>query len=1170
MSLADRIQESQVIREKIAAENQARRDEERRQQDQKRREEIEQAQKDIEQYEREREKIEKELAEIQRRESLSPEQRREEDISNLQKSLDLKYQPEIQKLEQEKSAEVNRIVQQVAQSGQGPSGWKEAARLAAKPFDEKIETLQRQRGTEYQLGLYRIEYGNRPIQGSVLREFLGSGGQISLVSAQQRRDEAAEARRQFNVLSSQQTARAETAKYEKETLEKLKQEFQIKKTEADKQYEQQTQSLKDISFETNVKKIPGKQRSDPLRDLPYQNPKSIYGTTEAKSNLARETFKKTQQQQKELEFTIRSAPNAQEAARLRKEFFDKKGNAYLGTAQSYQYKGRTLDTKGVTIEEKPNEAVSDFVKIAEAELEKPEQTKHFKIELQESLNLSENIGDSYATIYETRKPQGTIVNRDFPRPEETIFVDENDNVIPATPEMIFAYRQELLALSQINFLPSKTDLELAKYEKENALLIDQFSTTDQAKQSGTITPLVDRSKLSFESGVIGHADEIADMIRGQETKNPSLESLAVSDLLNEVKAGVGLAPRKESETTKTLQEHARTKEGQAWLAGTLLGSAGVAAASIVIPGVAAAKLTKLAGKQTLKEAEQIAIKISTKTPDEAFIATREKEIFTKLKEQFKPRNEKEIEQLKTTAKEMQMKEQAQRTMTKPAEPLPYEVKLIDRKTALITIGTENTESKVILYSKDQSIIFEPPRGTQTIYKDLLIRGRQTDLKQIRSELKRKYPDLAEPKNQATLETLASKMSKDLEQAKLIISKRETYQAQKENPLLQKTKETISLGNEKRQRRVLKGTDNIYYEKSDLSRAKPTAKNLKQIQDETEYAFTGTAKIVSSELLRKYPNALFSSLEKEDPLKAVGIFERNTPARKPAKTVKKSDFDLPVDKGITLGSEKTTKARSYTEGDFTIEKPNPTKTQETITIKKPKPSLAKLEQTAKDITPPKTSYADQATKIGATLNTGLKSSLGQQAKPQTKTQQSQRSESIQSQVGQQAEELGNFEVQKIKIIPDTKQENLIDTGLKLTITEKTNQAQPGKYSLISDYVQRQKTIEDLRFKITTRQKTIQRLIPKLDVPTEQKKPPRIITQIPPAPKTKIDVRKKPKPKLAKLAKVSKLYFRWNVNELSPGYYLPTQELSTGRTTTAIKRIEKVQRREAKRKIRFKLY
>ena len=146
----------------------------------------------------------------------------------------------------------------------------------------------------------------------------------------------------------------------------------------------------------------------------------------------------------------------------------------------------------------------------------------------------------------------------------------------------------------------------------------------------------------------------------------------------------------------------------------------------------------------------------------------------------------------------------------------------------------------------------------------------------------------------------------------------------------------------------------------------------------------------------------------------------------------------------------------------------------------------------------------------------------------------------------------------KLMPDTKQEDLLKSIPKITTSTTTRQGLAGLYSMLVSKGLKESELEQLKFKITTKQKLI------TDIPEPTKgKPPRIKITTTRQPPAKITIQPKPKQTVRiRPPKAGKLYFRWNVNELSPGQYLPTKELTTGKTTKAITKVERIQRKQSK--------
>lgn len=1153
MSVSERIAEQEREREQQQRQNQARRDAEKQQQ-------IEQTKSEIATYEQQQRDLESQIKnlesesakiELEEKQRAAAEQRKQELISS--------YQSRIEQIKLEKT---KSLKQYFSAGGQGGAFYQTAqqkvdAREAAQKFDRQIRELERNRELALNIFEYQREYPGRTLNSQLLKEFKGGSSAGSLVLLQKRKDEILYGQEQAARETAQVQARSDVAKAEND-LELLKREFSKSKTEKDSMLGAETAKFQNFDLTVSLKQRHGKMLADPFKDLPDVNPESIYGTTEAKSAQAVYTFEETEKQQKELEKLLRESSGAKQAYEIKTGFQEK--NPYVGTAQAYTYKGKTLDVQGVTIEKQLNTAIPEFETLLEKE---PKTTrKETLVELEESLTFGEGLGG------------GTNREQSVP---EIIFLEPGGKEIER-PDIstLWQYTKESLDLAAFDPTPSKVDLALNKYEKENLITISEFEKTEKARTAGTTTPLIDRSQLSFESGFIGQVDELADLALGKETKNPSLESLAVGDISNQIKSDLGLEPKKESEALKSLTEKSKTKGGQLWIAGTLAGSAVALAATTVVPGLLSVKLGKLAARQTLKEASEIALKLSTKTPDESFIIARRSEIAKDLKTKYPEIPESDLKKftdkiiaeqnpnvseiqrrkelanlLKKVAPKMTEKERAA-TLAKTFDDEPYTIELLNTKTALITTGTESTQSRIILYEKGGlAKIYEPPTERNILLRNILLKGKQTDAREIAASLRKQFPTMPPEKISETVKLL----SKDLEQGKIIITAKQARLAQKESPLIKDTKEIISLGG--RTYKVIRGTEAINYEKMDLGRYKATSKNLALLQDEKEYAFLGTEKAVRSKDLRKFPKTILGSIEIEEPYKATGIYER-------AKKGKKTKEPKPEKKTSEGG-----KARSYTEGKFGIgtEKIEiKSGKQDSIEIKSGRADLADLKElarsqarTSKPISDEVTAMAN-AVRITTSEKSKTTTASAQRSRQEAGTEAKQLGAQMNRVALQTGQALDTIRIQKPSIKTGLEEIDLIKTGEKLTIRTTEKQDQAGLYSLITGQSLREQLREELKYKI----KITQKLRTDIETPT----PTRTRTTTVPAPKPIVNITVSKKPKILKdlSGKKGKLYFRWNVNELSPGYYLPTKELTTGKTTKAVSKVERIQTRQQKIQMR----
>lgn len=1199
MSLAERITQQQIIREQAAAQNKRLRDQQRANQEAQRKQEQEQNQEEIKRLQAEQKELERQIAEFEEYER-NPDLYREKQLADLNKSLSAKYDPKVAEIESKKSAEVNRIIQETARAGGGPEKWKEAARLTAKPFDQEIENLRRQQNQEYHLSVFQLTYPNRPLQGSVLRTFQAEGGQVSLVALQQRRDEAADARRQYNIQTSITQARSEKAEFDKQ-LEALKIGYESsreqkstdaavleKLTKESKNLKEASAGKYQITNEYKIETRQGNLKADPFKDLPDVTAESIYGTTQARSEKAVATFEQTQKEQRELEKQIRGASGKAEADKIKSQF--QKENPYVGTPNLLERKGRTVDTQGVTIEKELNTAIKEFETITKTQ---PAKTRtETTIELFEDLNLGESLGGaSYTRINQSDR--------------EDILVEGKDGQArtPTIEEAWQITKQNLdLAIEQ-GQTQSKLDKEYEKF------LIEQESKPQPVKLDPVLQGISDyagewedfgrteiilnpKTPEIYES--LGISKERVEIERDYIYSRPreSVESAAISDITNEIKAGVGISPRQEPRSINLIEDKLKTREGQLWLAGSIVTTGLVTYATFGAGSlIKATKIATLAERGLIKESKDIAIKISSKARDEKFIQQRQNEITNQLIKSNKGLTRPEAEKLavsilsKPEEKAIQEsfakagiqipREEARKIIQKQTQT-PYTIDILDKKTALITVGSETSDiQRVVLFQRGQKLskVFEAPKERVTVIKSILQRGGYSDRAELTKAIKEKNPNITKEQLQEQL----TKISKDLEQGKIVSTRKQAIQTQKEKPLTERLKERITVsynealtgikGSSQTKKSTIKttikGTGNPEFDKITYTRYKATDKNLKLIEDEKEYFTIGTEKLVRTKDLRKFPQQVIESIEVQDPTN-IGIIIERKPKSKITISSKQSKQSRPY-----------TKPTSYTEGEFKITEAKPdkieintSKQQTTMTTEsnKMKRDLGKLADAAKESYTPTKSYSKQIKGAAtASLNAAgfaQRSYSAQQTKQDQRT--SQRSD-IQIIQGQSLRtDLVNIQ----KLLPDTKQADLIKEGINQGFRTNTRQDAAGRFSLISDAALKESELNALKIKITTRQK--QKELFDIPDPTIPRNPRTKITQtrLPP-PKPFIQARPK-QTKTTKPPKAGKLYFRWNVNELSPGYYLPTKELSTGKTTKAISRVERIQRKESKKKIRFNLY
>jgi hypothetical protein len=1188
MSLSERIAEAQVTSARASATRQAAIDAERQAERLKQDAEYQQALKEYQQYLEERERLEKELADLEAREREIAELERKEQEKKEQQQLQIKTTSESFQIQiAEKQAKIENINQQLGllkQQELTASVLEREDKLTkeAQKLQGEIKSLKVQETLAVQRLAFEHKYPGVSPPNYIWQTWEKGQGTTSLITIFEREISADEMERIWNIQSSQITAQSEAVKARDE-LEKIKRDFETKKEQADAKEKPLKEQLESYKLTEAKGTSREKLLAQPFKDLPNITPESILGTTTKESERAVATFEQTQKEQQELSKQIRGASSAAEAYKIKSEF--QINNPYVGTAQELKLDGITTATQGVIIEKKLNIAIPDFFKSIEQQEKETitETTKHVTINLTESLDLSYSLGG------EARKAQPAGI-------PEVLIADGKDGREPTIEEMWLLAKQSL-DVAKMDFKPSKTDLEIAKYEKENLDEIIKFEGTEAAKTSGTVTPLIDQKANTFEAGFIGHATELGEILQGKEPIRPTLETLAVSDLASQLKSSIGLEEKRESEALKTLQEKAKTPEGQAWIAGSLVGSAAVFAATVAIPGVAAAKIGSTIGKQTLKEATQLAAKISTKAPDEAFIAARTKEIAATLKAKYPLMPETKRTQIATQLAKPDELKAAEKTlrqsypqitdaeiksiMRKTAETVPYEVKLISPKVALITTGTESTEkARVILYQKGgKALVFEPPTERKEILQSILLYGRQTDRTAIEAALRKQFPDMAKTaEGKARLTETINLLSKDLEQGKIIMTEKQARAAQKSSPLIRETKEKITIS--EKEYKVLTTTDELQYAKTDIGKYKVTEKNVEKLKDTTEYARIGTMKAVN---LKEFPQQTLKSIDIEDPYKITGIYERAAKQKQPSSktktttttqdkttlTVKGEQIKIKADMGkLEKFAESQSKAIGWTGKPDTV-KITTTVAGQSVNLGLPQTTTKQSAELASLAESQSKSFemAKQGKisipKSTTSINLGLAGQTMTGTKAAAKTAQTTTTKTTQQAKTVQQQQLKQLEFEISKILPDTKQQDLTRIAEQLIIKGKLDEDQIGKWSLIVTPGQKQGIIE--RLKIITTQITKTRP----DIP----RPPRTTTIRTP-PRQPINIKLDAKMKKAEpptKRKKGRLIWRWNVNLTSPGMYLPTKgDLAAGKTKKAISEFERIQRKESKRqvKVQFK--
>lgn len=322
-------------------------------------------------------------------------------------------------------------------------------------------------------------------------------------------------------------------------------------------------------------------------------------------------------------------------------------------------------------------------------------------------------------------------------------------------------------------------------------------------------------------------------------------------------------------------------------------------------------------------------------------------------------------------------------------------------------------------------------------------------------------------------------------------------------------------------------------------------NLLKASQTDKLAIVGTSQKVGLEGLRENPAGVITKIESQQV--KTGTVIQETEKLDPLKGFNRdaSKLGKPDDFKISTKPNKPTITETPTIKNIDIETPK-TKPQPTTKTKDPtkqrKQELEKIIKQTETAKPETFNVLSASASINLSLQ-GVKSQAVSLSKQGTKTA----TQAIQSQ--QEA----------IKTEIKTKDEIVLNQKdiLKneLDDLQKTKPSIDPKYSLIVKGTQQTETGVIPRYTLETKQTPILDVPPKIPTETTPKKPtiPRGFDITLNLDEKKELATKKPKGKL------KTGFWRWNVNTQEVGQYLPTRDLTTGRTYKAISNVDKLEKK-----------
>lgn len=508
---------------------------------------------------------------------------------------------------------------------------------------------------------------------------------ITLRTAFQQSAERIEAGRIRAIKNSTQNARSD-AILAREANQKTIREFELNRDNvAIKLNEGRARLLSNQTKQTAIKSRPEIKNSQFFRGTENSViPVGIISKTYDDSIKSLRTFELAQKQQKELELKIRQSSNYQQAVNLRSRY--QESNPYVGTANVYLQNGLIKEQSGVLIEKTLNKKFE--TNSIRSEQANPD-LKVFKPTTNPEISLEE-----------------TGLVKTSSKIPEYIFLDEAGNTKNISQAELFSYASYLV--EKTPKLPSKSDKILTQYmyDNEQAIL-----ATIQKEQPGAYRIL---DNFPFETAILNHGTELRAGIMNlnrpedqQEIYEPTLEAYAFEDLIAGGSSTLfGTSMPEESKAFDYLKEKAQTPEGQATIAGSIVGSVIVAGSYLIVPPLAMAKYSKhFVTPKTLKIAEGIAEKLRMVKPN----AETEKML-------------KQFPDMPESMKNKIRKDSVKQNIVG--------IEMLDSRTALIKRGTEFDEVQspyiVVRNSKNaRSTIYETyTKDKPGTYKEILISGNQ--------------------------------------------------------------------------------------------------------------------------------------------------------------------------------------------------------------------------------------------------------------------------------------------------------------------------------------------------------------------------------------------------------------------------------------------------------------
>ncbi len=710
-TLADRIRQNRVIQDQVQAEHNRQQEQERLQEEAERKAELEYYEKELAQYNKEQADYEIALEEYNKQQTENEKQLKEyndiiakeeaEQIAEKQAEIEKKekfdagiisikdkYKPQIELLEQKEQEAISNIQSVVQVWDSHNNKWitkyktKSQMKLEQEKIgidtDMKISRINEQ--WEFGRQSYIMSNSNLPlsIQTKIQRLFREHGTwafEGTMINYANKEYQSflskSDAERQSSITTAKSNAVKEQTKWDQIALD-----FEKKK-------DSQAKLVKPTFTKPPVKAIKKRPQVYPssyFREKPqFKDPESIIGTTEAKSKQAVATFTETQTQQKELYWKITQSKDHLDALGLKTRY--QESNPYVGTPQTFLFKGGIIGTEGVLIEKKLQNKIESYNPIA-----------------------------SSKEILKPKIPDNVIIEKSGKAIPTYALLDDDGNVIDK-PTNADLYRLANFLIDQKADMSTKADMILTDYWKQNVESIKLTKQTPGAK------PLIDFKGDSFQSGLFGHVEgAYATLNNLLDPDNPkeyraSLEELAIGDLVKQGEYQLfkddykfyGKDPPKDSQALIEIKEKSKTPQGLDYLFGSIVGSIAIGVGTVVLAPLAITRYGKYVIQPgNLKKAQKIAQQVyetkSEKALKESLVADPNK-------------TEKLSKAILKSNKE------------------PVGVEMIDPKTALISAGTETAEKQspyivVKFGKKGKSQIFTANQeGTVVTPKEIIVKGK---------------------------------------------------------------------------------------------------------------------------------------------------------------------------------------------------------------------------------------------------------------------------------------------------------------------------------------------------------------------------------------------------------------------------------------------------------------